>query len=101
MTDADIYVLLEKVRPALHLTVNAYDGELLDLIRAAVIDLGIAGVIVPQEQDAIITRAVITFCKANFFSLSDGEYDRLKKSYDEQKAQLATATGYTDWGSAS
>lgn len=101
MTDADIYVLLEKVRPALRLTVKAYDEELLDLIRAAVTDLGIAGVVVPAEQDAIITRAVITYCKIQFFSLPDGEYDRLKKSYDEQKAQLATATGYTDWGSAS
>ena len=28
------------------------------------------------------------------------EYDRLKKSYDEQKAQLSTCTGYTDWGGA-
>lgn len=101
MTDADIYVLLEKVRPALRLTVKAYDEELLDLIRAAVIDLGIAGVVVPAEQDAIITRAVITYCKTMFFSLPDGEYDRLKASYDEQKAQLATSTGYTDWGSAS
>jgi hypothetical protein len=26
------------------------------------------------------------------------DYDRLKASYDEQKAQLSTATGYTHWG---
>ena len=26
------------------------------------------------------------------------DYDRMKKSYDEQKAQLSMATGYTDWG---
>ena len=38
------------------------------------------------------------------FSYPDGgghlnsSYDRMKSSYDEQKAQLATATGYTDWG---
>jgi hypothetical protein len=25
------------------------------------------------------------------------QYDRLKKSYDEQKAQLGMATGYTTW----
>jgi hypothetical protein len=28
------------------------------------------------------------------------DYDRLKRSYDEQKAQLSNATGYTDWGDA-
>ena len=96
----DVDVLLEKVRPALRLTTQAYDEELRDLIRAAKTDLGIAGVIVPQNQDAIITRAVITYCKVQFFCLADGEYDRLKRSYDEQKAQLSTATGYTDWGRA-
>ena len=91
-------VTLERARLALRLTVTDYDPELLDLIRAAKMDLGIAGVEIPAEQDALVTRAVITYCKLHFFSLADGEYDRLKKSYDEQKAQLATATGYTDWG---
>jgi hypothetical protein len=25
-------------------------------------------------------------------------YDKLKSSYDEQKAQLSMTEGYTDWG---
>ena len=50
------------------------------------------------ETDPLIIRAVVTFCKLNFGVPADGEYDRLKKAYDEQKAQLQTATGYTDWG---
>jgi hypothetical protein len=29
---------------------------------------------------------------------SPPDYDRLKASYDEQKAQLQMSTGYTDWG---
>lgn len=32
------------------------------------------------------------------FGAETEEYDRLKAAYDEQKAQLRTATGYTDWG---
>jgi len=32
--------------------------------------------------------------------LGDMEYRNLKASYDEQKAQLSMATGYTDWGGA-
>lgn len=87
--------MLEKVKLALRITTDAFDSELTDLIRAAALDLGIAGVIVPDEVDALITRATITFCKMSF-GLPE-EYDRLKKSYDEQKAQLSNASGYTDW----
>ena len=49
------------------------------------------------KLDEIIERAIITYCKIHFSALSDGEWSRLKASYDEQKAQLNTATGYTDW----
>lgn len=89
--------LLEKVKLALRLTVDAYDAELTGLINAAKIDLGIAGVVIPAELDDIIDRAIITYCKVHFSALTDGEWSRLKASYDDQKAQLATATGYTDW----
>lgn len=87
--------MLEKVKTALRITTDAYDNELLDLIEAAQADLGIAGVVLPSDTDALITRATITFCKMSFGLPED--YDRLKKSYDEQKSQLSTATGYTIW----
>ena len=68
----------------------------LVLIAAALADLGIAGIINETQDDPLIIRAVVTFCKANFGE--PDEYDRLKTAYDEQKAQLQMATGYTDWG---
>ena len=79
---------------------DAYDSDLTDLINAAKLDLGIAGVTLPSSLDAICERAIITYCKVHFSALTDGEYARLKASYDEQKAQLVTATGYTVWGDA-
>ena len=89
---------LDKVKMGLRISTTAYDEELSDLINAAKIDLGIAGVTVPSELDEIVTRAIITYCKMSFGLPED--YDRLKRSYDEQKAQLVTATGYTNWGDA-
>lgn len=86
---------LDKVKLALRITTDAFDSELTDLIEAAKQDLGIAGVVVPDELDAIVSKAIITYCKMSFGLPED--YDRLKRSYDEQKAQLSTATGYTDW----
>lgn len=90
--------LLQKTKLALRITVDAYDSDLTDLINAAKLDLGIAGVTLPSSLDAICERAIITYCKVHFSALTDGEYARLKASYDEQKAQLVTATGYTAWG---
>ena len=87
--------MLEQVKLALRISTTAYDSELTYLIEAAKLDLGIAGVVLPEEMDALVQRAVITYCKMSFGLPED--YDRLKRSYDEQKAQLSTATGYTDW----
>ena len=89
--------MLAKVKIALRITTDAYDSEISSLIDAAKIDLGIAGVQLPSALDAVCERAIITYCKLHFLGLSDNEWDRLKASYDEQKAQLVTATGYTNW----
>lgn len=90
--------MLNKVKMALRISTSAYDDELNILIAAAQQDLGIAGVVIPDQIDDIVTRAIITYCKMSFGLPED--YDRLKRSYDEQKAQLSNATGYTDWGDA-
>ncbi len=87
--------MLDQVKLALRISTTAYDSELTYLIEAAKLDLGIAGVVLPEELDALVQRAIITYCKMSFGLPED--YDRLKRSYDEQKAQLSTATGYTDW----
>lgn len=90
--------MLEKVKLALRITTTAFDSEITDLIDAALADLGIAGVLIEDEMAPLIIRAVTTYCRANFGQPED--YERMKAAYDEQKAQLRTATGYTDWGDA-
>ncbi len=87
--------MLELVKLALRITTDAFDNELTMLIEAAQTDLGIAGVVLPENLDPICQRAVTTYCKLHFGEPDD--YDRLKASYDEQKAQLSMATGYTEW----
>ena len=89
--------MLEAVRKALRIKTTAYDSELEQMILAAQLDLGVAGVVLESNTtlDALVQLAVITYCKLHFGKPDD--YERLKRSYDEQKAQLATCTGYTDW----
>lgn len=93
--------MLELVKKALRITTNSFNDELNHLISSALIDLGFGGampevLVVTTDTDPIIAQAVITYCKMNFGLPED--YDRLKRSYDEQKAQLGTATNYTNWG---
>ena len=91
--------MTEKVKQALRITTDAFDGELADMIEEALADLGIAGVTEVGQEAPLIRRAVITYCKLHFGDVQE-DADRLKASYDEQKAQLSMATGYTDWGNA-
>jgi hypothetical protein len=88
----------DAVKLALRITTTAFDSEIEDLISAAIIDLSQAGITNEDTSDPMIRRAVITYCRLNFGEPSD--YDRLKKSYDEQKAQMGMASGYTAWTEA-
>lgn len=86
---------LDQVKRALRITSTVFDGELAALIDAAIDDLEIAGVAARHNCDKpLVCRAVVTYCKTNFGEPDD--YDRLKASYDEQKSQLMTATGYAE-----
>lgn len=80
---------------AKRITTDAYDSQVVFLLNAALLDLGVAGVEIPEEMDALVKQAAITYFLMHFGGPDN--YDRLRRSYFEQKAQLATCTGYTDW----
>ena len=100
--------MLNETKMALRIKTSYYDAEIARLIEAAVGDLGIvdvkaAGVAFAFNQDGSVTdsstitdqlliRAIITYVRMHFKSPED--YDKLERSYNEQKAQLITATGY-------
>lgn len=106
--------MLQEAKTALRIKTDAYDAEIARLIKAAAMDLTVsAGVELngsisfsTDEEtgevtdnstltDDILMMAILTYVRANFGTPSD--YDRLKASYDEQKAQLMSASGYTDF----
>lgn len=87
--------LISKAKLAARITTEAFDEQISDLLDTAMLDMGVAGVEVPESADLLISQAAITYFLMHFGQ--PDEYDRLKKSYDEQKAQLATCTGYTTW----
>ncbi|MBE6955671.1 MAG: DNA-packaging protein [Ruminococcaceae bacterium] len=89
------------LKAALFLTTDAYNEELRRLQKAGIEDLRRAGIEVgdrhellgiPPEEGNLVAQAVITYCRMNFGSPKN--YDQLKASYDEQKAQMQMMTGY-------
>lgn len=91
--------ILALLKQSVRISTTKFDSvQIAHLVTAAQLDLGVAGVVVPDAYDALVDEAIITYVMYHFGIPEDAE--RLKKSYDEQKAQLSTATGYTDWGDA-
>lgn len=95
--------MLDRVKLALLITDDIFDAELSTMIEGATKDLGIAGVdelvVSTASNDALIIQAIITYCGYQF-EIMHGSLERsaaFKRSYDEQKAQLSMATGYTTW----
>lgn len=87
---------LAKIKLALRITTDDFDSEICSLIAAALQDLGIAGVNeYVSLKDPLVLLAVTTFVKMHFGE--PDEYERLKKSYDEQKAQMSMSSNYTTW----
>lgn len=103
--------MLSETKMALRIKTNIYDGEIARLILAAVGDLGIvdveaAGVSLTVTAttegetvtdnstitDQLLIRTIITYVRLHFGSPED--YDKLERSYNEQKAQLISCTGY-------
>ena len=87
--------MLAATKLALRIKTDAFDDQLTTLLTSAMLDLGVAGVVIPEQLNVLVQTACITYVQMHFGQPDD--YDRLKRSYDEQKAQLATCTGFTDW----
>ena len=88
---------IELCKKALRVVTTAYDTEIQEYIESAKLDLGIAGVVVPSTADSLVNKAIMTYVRMSFGNPEN--YKDLKSAYDEQKAQLQNATGYTVWGS--
>ena len=95
--------MLEKTKTALRLRNKAFDDEIEGLIAAAKADLRLVGIVLPEdrppeggeenrENDPLIERAVILYCKGHFGYIEGGE--RFIKAYDLLKCSLSLAGDY-------
>lgn len=85
--------MLEKVKLSLRIKNNKLDLEINDLIEACKIDLSICGVRKVDENDPLIQRAIIIYCKANF-GLDNKDSEKYQRSYDLLKQSLSLCGDY-------
>ena len=96
MNETLLGTLLSKAKTVLRITTNAFDDEIEDIIQAGFYDLTTRGVIIDQtDLSPLVLRAIMTYVKMHFGEPENPE--RLQRSYAEQRGQLMTTTGYTDW----
>ncbi len=96
--------MLDKVKLALRLSGTALDGEVSDLINAAIADLRLVGINIPAEAgsssktlgDPLLDRAVVLYAKAEFGFNDDAE--RYRNAYDYLKCALSLTADYIESG---
>ena len=89
--------MLDKVKLALRISGSAFDEEVTDLINAAIADLRLVGISVPEVErspseklgDPLLERAIVLYAKAEFGWNNDAE--RYRKAYDYLKCALSVS----------
>ena len=87
---------LAAFRLYVRLTSTAFDGEIVDLIRAAREDLALGGVLperAQDEEDPLIKRAVMNYIKAEF-GLDNEDAEKFRTVYERLKVSLAMSSDY-------
>lgn len=87
--------MLASVKLALRVSHDHMDDEIEGLIAAAQADLTFSGVQAYPENETLIKRAVITYCKANF-GYDNPEAERFERSYGLLKQSLCIYTPVID-----
>lgn len=88
--------ILDDVKTVLRVSGTDLDSEITDLIDTAKADLFLSGIVVVDDTDPLIKRALIVYCKANF-GWDNPEAERLQKSYDMLKSHLLLTQDYNSY----
>lgn len=81
--------MLNKVKLALRINNDAYNGEITDLINACKKELELAGIASSniKDTDEMIIQAITCYCKA-YFGFDNTDAERYVRSYESLKAFL-------------
>lgn len=73
--------MLEKIKLDLRISHDDMDDDVQDNIDAALAEMARVGIALPEEEDALVVRAVKTYCRWQYNF--EGEADRYRKAYED------------------
>ena len=88
--------LIDDVKLILRISGATFNTEIADLILSAKADLGLTGIKDDfiLDNDPLIKRAIITYCKANF-GWDNPDAERLHKSYEMLRNHLSLSSDFS------
>ena len=81
--------MIKAVKLSLRLSTVAFDDEIAMLIDSCTLDLQGAGVSISSTNSALITQAIVFYCKGNF---GDGD-ERFIQQYEKLRDAIANRKG--------
>lgn len=88
--------LLDEVKTNLRISTSALNGDVQDDIDAALMDLYNSGVVMTDEDDPLIIKAVKLYCRAQNDFMGKGE--QYSKAYEALKIALSLSGDYNEVG---
>ncbi|MBN2796228.1 MAG: DNA-packaging protein [Clostridia bacterium] len=88
--------ILDDVKLAVREDNDAFNAEISDIIEAAKFDLKGSGVVLIDDTDPLIKRAIILYSKANY-GLFNPDMEKYQKAYDMLKAHLSFSSDYNGY----
>lgn len=84
--------MLEKIKASLRITHGNFDPEIQGDIEACLLDLKRAGIPNPNQEDALINKAVEMYCKWQYDF--GGKGDKFEQAYTNLRMGLALCGDY-------
>lgn len=86
-------MIMDDVKLNLRISHGSMDNEVLDLIESAKMQMGISGIKVISETDALTKRAIILYCKANF-GLDNKDSEKYQARFDSLVTHMSMCPEY-------
>ena len=84
--------LVVQIKEAMRIRHPALDDDIQRKIKAAVKDMEMRGVIIPEKSDDLVNAACELYCKAQYDHLGEGE--RFMKNYESLRDSMSLSGDY-------
>lgn len=88
----NIKKLSEQIKEAMRIRHSALDNDIQRKVRAAVKDMEMRGIVIPEKNDDLVDTACELYCKGQYDHLGEGE--RFMKNYESLRDSMSLSGDY-------